>query len=196
MQRPRTGRQAGGFQPSGASRGSRIYGRVACSDGCGRLYMDMLRREELILAGGRVADVAGLLGEVVKRWGAPAAITCDRWRVNELRDALDAARFPRCPLIERGQGYRDGGEDVTDFRTATLRGRVVPVRSLLMRSAMGECRVTMDAAGNSKIAKYGAGKRSRGRDDAACAAVLAIAVGERRARSAPPRGPLRSAIVG
>ena len=40
-------------------------------DGCGRLYMEMLRRDELILAGGRVADVAGLLGEVVKRWGAP-----------------------------------------------------------------------------------------------------------------------------
>ena len=164
-------------------------------DGCGRLYQDMFRRGELAIAGGRVADVAGLLAEVVKRWGAPAAITCDRWRVNELRDALDAARFPRCPLIERGQGFKDGGEDVADFRTATLRGRVVPVRSLLMRSAMGECRVTMDAAGNAKIAKYGAGKRSRGRDDAACAAVLAIAVGERRARSAPRR-PLRSAVVG
>ena len=165
-------------------------------DGCGRLYMDMHRREELMLAGGRVADVAGLLGEAVKRWGAPAAIACDRWRVNELRDALDAARFPRCPLLERGQGFRDGGEDVNDFRTATLRGRVIPVRSLLMRSAMGEARVALDAAGNAKLMKFGAGKRSRGRDDAAAAAILAVAVGERRARSAPRRGPLRSAIVG
>ena len=163
-------------------------------DGCGRLYMDMLRRDELVLAGGRVADVAGLLGEVLKRWGAPAAIACDRWRVNELRDALDAARFPRCALIERGMGFKDGGEDVTDFRTATLRGRVVPVPSLLMRSAMGECRVTMDVAGNSKIAKFGAGKRSRGRDDAAAAGVLAVAVGERRARTAPRRR-LRSVIA-
>ena len=55
-----------------------------------------------------------------------------------------------CPLIERGQGFRDGGEDVNDFRTATLRGRVVPLRSLLMRSAMGEARIAMDAAGNSE----------------------------------------------
>ena len=164
-------------------------------DGCGRLYMDMFRREELILAGGRVADVAGLLGEVVKRWGAPAAIACDRWRVNELRDALDAARFPRCPLIERGQGFKDGGEDVNDFRTATLRGRVAPERSLLIRSAMGEARVAMDAAGNAKLMKFGAGKRSRGRDDAAAAAVLAIAVGERRARTTPRRR-MRSAVVG
>ena len=165
-------------------------------DGCGRLYMDMLRRDELILAGGRVADVAGLLGEVVKRWGAPAAIACDRWRVKELADSLDAARFPRCPLIERGQGFRDGGEDVQDFRTATLRGRVTPERSLLMRSAMGEARIAMDAAGNAKLMKFGAGKRSRGRDDAAAAAILAVAIGERRARTAPRRRPMRSAIVG
>ena len=164
-------------------------------DGCGRLYMDMLRRDELILAGGRVADVAGLLAEVVKRWGAPACIGADRWRVKELADALDAARFPRVPLVERGQGFKDGGEDVNDFRTATLRGRVVPLRSLLMRSAMGEARVAMDAAGNSKLMKFGAGKRSRGRDDAASAAVLAVAIGERRARTAPRR-PMRSAIVG
>ena len=165
-------------------------------DGCGRLYMDMLRRDELILAGGRVADVGGVLGEVVKRWGAPACIAADRWRVNEMRDALDAARFPRCALIERGMGYLDGGEDVRDFRTAVLRGRVTPPRSLLMRSAMGECRVTMDAAGNAKIAKYGAGKRSRGRDDAACAGVLAVAVGERRARTAPKPRRRRSALAG
>ena len=165
-------------------------------DGCGRLYLDMLRRDELAIAGGRVADVAGLLAEVVKRWGAPAAIACDRWRVNELRDALDAARFPRCPLIERGQGFRDGGEDVNDFRTATLRGRVIPHRSLLMRSAMGEARVAMDAAGNAKLMKFGAGKRSRGRDDAAAAAILAVAIGERRARTAPRPRTLRSAVVG
>ena len=148
-----------------------------------------------MLAGGRVADVSGLLGEVLKRWGAPAAIACDRWRVNELRDALDAARFPLAALIERGQGFKDGGEDVMDFRTATLRGRVVPVPSLLMRSAMGEARVVMDTAGNAKIAKFGAGKRSRGRDDAAAAGVLAVAVGERRARTAPRRR-RRSAVVG
>ena len=166
------------------------------SDGVGRLYMDMFQREELILAGGRVADIGGLLREVLDRWGAPACIGADRWRVKELADGLDAARFPRCPLIERGQGYRDGGEDVNDFRTATLRGRVIPLRSLLMRSAMGEARVAMDAAGNAKLMKFGAGKRSRGRDDAAAAAILAVAIGERRARTAPRRRPLRSAIVG
>ena len=85
--------------------------------------------------------------------------------------------------------------DVQDFRTAVLRGRVTPPRSLLMRSAMGEARVAMDAAGNAKLMKYGAGKRSRGRDDAASAGILAVAVGERRARSRPQRR-LRSALVG
>ena len=158
------------------------------SDGCGRLYMDMFARGELILAGGRVADVGAVLAEVLTRWGMPAAIVADRWRIPELRDALDAARFPAAALVERGMGYRDGGIDVADFRRAVLRGRVTPTRSLLMRSAMGEARVTMDTAANAKIAKYGAGKRSRGRDDAACAGMLADCRGRApRARSATSR---------
>ena len=170
-------------QPDLATRGLR--------DGCGRAYLDMHRRDELILRGGRVADVPGLLREVLARWGRPACIACDRWRINELRDALDAAGVPRVPLIERGQGFKDGGEDTADFRTATLGGRVRPVPSLLLRSAMAAARVTMDAAGNAKIIKT----RSRARIDAASAAVLAVAVGERRARTSPRR-PLRSAVVG
>ena len=152
------------------------------SDGVGRLYCDMHRRGELLLAGTRTPDIHAMLREVLTRWGAPSCIVADRWKLPELQDALDAVRFPRCPLVERGQGFKDGGEDVRDFRTATLRGRVTPVPSLLMRSAMGECRVAMDTAGNAKISKYGAGKRSRGRDDAAAAGVLAVAAGERRAR--------------
>lgn len=160
-------------------------------DGVGRLYQDMHRRGELVLAGGRVADVAAVLGEVLRRWGAPAAVTCDRWRIAELRDALDAARFPLAALIERGQGFMDGGEDVRDFQTAVLGGRVTPPASMLMRSAMGEARVVLDTAGNRKLVK----SRARGRIDAASAAVLAVAVGERRNRGRPQRR-LRSAIVG
>ena len=156
-------------------------------DGCGGRYRDMLKRGELILAGGRVADVPALLKEALARWGTPAAVVADRWRIPELADALDAVRFPRSRLIERGQGYRDGGEDVRDFRAAVLRGRVTPTRSLLMRSAMGEARVSMDPAGNCKLCKTGNGRRTYARDDAAAAGILAVAVGERKARI-PKRG--------
>ena len=151
-------------------------------DGVGKRYMDMLARGELILAGGRIADVPMLLTEALNRWGTPSAVVADRWRIPELADALDAVRFPRSRLIERGQGYKDGGEDVRDFRTAVLRGRVTPVKSLLMRSAMGEARVAMDPAGNCKLTKTGNGRRTYARDDAAAAGILAVAAGERKAR--------------
>lgn len=156
-------------------------------DGVGARYGTMLARHELILAGGRVADVPALLREALARWGTPAAVVADRWRIPELADALDAVRFPRSRLIERGQGFRDGAIDVRDFRTAVLRGRVIPARSLLMRSAMGEARVSMDGAGNCKLCKTGNGRRTYARDDAAAAGILAVAVGERKARI-PKRG--------
>ena len=67
--------------------------------------------------------------------------------------------------MPRGQGFRDGGEDVRLFKTAALSGRVIPRPQLLVRSALSECRLVRDPAGNSKIAKAGEGKRRRGRDD-------------------------------
>ena len=164
-------------------------GKRGTLDGVGRLYLEMYRRGELILEGGRLADVGALLREVLERWGRPAAVVCDRWRIAELADALDRESFPSAALLARGQGFRDGGADVLAFRQAVLGGRVTPRRSLLMRAAMSEARVAGDAAGNFKLTKVGAGtgKRSRGRDDAAAASILAVAAGEREAARAPRR---------
>ena len=149
-------------------------------DGVGRKYLDMKTRGELILSQGRVSDLEDLLNDVLKRWGAPAALICDRWREDELRDALDKISFPACPLIIRGQGYLDGGTDVRDFRRAILSGLVHPARSMLLRYAMGEARVTMDPAGNCKLSKNSqGGRRLRARDDAAAASILAVATGYR-----------------
>ena len=171
-----------GDNPDLAERGLR--------DGVGRLYIDMAKRGELILAEGRVPDVPALLVEVLERWGDPAAVVADRWREAELRDALEACGFPRCELVTRGQGFLDGGQDVRSFRQACLRGRVTATTSLLMRSAMSEARVVSDASANWKLAKGGEGKRHRARDDVAAAAVLCVAHGYRRAGSSvrPARG--------
>ena len=65
---------------------------------------------------------------------SPTAIVCDRWREGDLRDALGKLRWPRVALVTRGQGYKDGGEDVSDFRRAFLRGDVTPLPSLLLTS--------------------------------------------------------------
>ena len=166
------------------------------ADGVGNLYVRMVERGELLTAGRHVADVRALLAEVLDRWGRPAVIACDRWREGDLREALDAIRFPLAELAIRGQGFRDGGEDVRTFRKAIIGGAVAPSRSLLLRAAMGEARAIGDPAGNWKLAKKTeGGRRAEARDDAAAAAILAVAEGMRRHARAPRRR-LRSALAG
>lgn len=157
-------------------------------DGVGRLYVDCAERGELMQTGGQAVALAPLFQAALARFGRPSAIAADRWRVAEAHDALKAARVPVCPFLERGQGFRDGAEDVRAFRRACMEGRVVPVVSLLMRSAMTEARVVSDPAGNAKLAKQTeGGRRLRARDDAAAAAILAVAAGSRQ-----PAAPARS----
>ena len=154
-------------------------------DGVGSLYQDMAKRKELMRAGEFVSDVPFLLSESLRRWGRPLAVVSDRWREGELRQALSDARFPLADLSLRGQGYRDGGEDVRAFRRACLAGHVRPVRSLLMRSAMSEARTVSDDAGNAKLSKKTeGGRRDAARDDAAAAAILAVSEGIRRGAGA------------
>ena len=102
---------------------------------------------------------------------------------------LKAARVPVAALEVRGMGFKDGGEDVRTFRRAVLERRVTPLKSLLMRSAISEARVATDPAGNAKLAKQGeAGRRTRARDDAAAAAIVAVSAGIRRMKQGGGRG--------
>ena len=150
-------------------------------DGVGRLYSECHRRGELILCGGAAVSVVDLVIEARERFGPPVAIASDRWREAELRDALQAAGIPPATLELRGMGYKDGAEDVRAFRRGCLEGKVTPVRSLLLRSAMAEARTVSDPAGNSKLAKNAeGGRRLRARDDAAAAGILAVAAGVRQ----------------
>ena len=150
------------------------------ADGVGDLYRRCAERGELLQAGSRVSDVSELLRHALERWGRPAIIVADRWKEAELRQALERVGFPLTGLVVRGMGYKDGGEDVRRFREACLDGRVSPVRSLLLRSAMAGARTVTDEAGNAKLAKGGEGRRQRARDDAVAAAILAVAEGSRR----------------
>ena len=150
-------------------------------DGVGQLYQLCARRGELIQCGGAAVDIPELLAAALERYGRPDRIVTDRWREPELRDALRRAGIPRAALELRGMGYKDGAEDVRGFRRACADGRVIPCRSLLLRSAMGEARTVTDPAGNSKLAKSTqGGRRARARDDAAAAAVLGVAAGVRQ----------------
>ena len=154
------------------------------ADGVGNLYVRCAERGELVQAGARVSDIGALLGEVLERWDRPAAIVCDRWREQELRQHLDAIGFPQAALVTRGMGYRDGADDVRRFRAAALDGHLHPRMSLLMRSCMAVARLVTDPAGNAKLAKGGEGRRIKARDDATAALILAVAEGQRGGRGA------------
>ena len=164
-------------------------------DGVGAVYQKMHARGELIIAGRRVSNVGALLREALTRWGTPGVIVADRWREAELREHLDRIDCPLTGLAVRGQGFRDGGEDVRLFRKAILDGKVAPSKSLLLRAALLEARTVGDPAGNHKLAKNTeGGRRAHARDDAAAAAILAVSEGCRRSASPAPR-PIRSQIA-
>lgn len=122
-------------------------------------------------------------------------IVCDRWREGELREKLEKINFPITSLEFRGQGFKDGGVDVRIFRKACAAGNVRPERSLLLRAAMSEARVVGDPAGNEKLSKLTQdGRRARARDNAAAAAILAVAAGMRRARTTATSAPVRAVV--
>ena len=177
---------ASAYFPSGQLDAFACFPRVpslqkrGLADGCGNAYLEMAKRNELIIMGERVSDIAELLRESRRRWGDPVAITCDRWREAELIQELEAVGFPVVPLITRGMGFLDGATDVRAFQKACLAGKVHPLKSLLLRSAMSAVRLVTDPAGNSKIAKGGQGRKARSRDDAAASSILAVAEGSRR----------------
>ena len=151
-------------------------------DAVGDLYERMADRGELILCPGPDVPAEFLLAECARRWGHPAAIACDRWREGELRRGLDDAGYPLAALNLRGQGFRDGGEDLRLFRREVGRGRVRPGVSLLLRAALAGAVAVVDSAGNEKLATSSAGgRRARHRDDALASAIVAVAEGARRA---------------
>ena len=165
-------------------------------DGVGALYRRMFERGELVVTGGEAVDLREFVELAVERFGLPSAMAADRWRVRELVDILAGLRVPRVPLAERGQGFKDGAEDVRDFRRACIEDRVTPASSLLLTAAVGEARTVSDPAGNAKLAKASqAGRRRRAKDDAAAAAILAVSLGSRRTSRSRRKG-FRWAVAG
>lgn len=157
-----------GTQPTLEARGQ--------ADAVGDLYSIMHKRGELLLMGDRTVPLAQFLRAMLGKVEGEniAAIVCDRFKQSEIADGLDAIGN-RAPVIWRGMGFRDGGEDVERFRRTVFDGKVAASANYLLRHAMAEAAVQIDPAGNSKITKG----RSMGRIDAACAAVLAVAEGAR-----------------
>lgn len=146
------------------------------TDGVAGRYVEMQDRGELSVLGDKTVPVAPWLVEVMRHVADQQviAITMDRYKQAELGEAISRAGI-RAPLVWRGQGFRDGGEDAERFRRAAFDGLVKAAPSLLLRSAFADTVCLRDPANNIKIAKA----RSTGRIDAAAASVLAVAQGAR-----------------
>ncbi|MFC0158888.1 terminase large subunit domain-containing protein [Mameliella alba] len=146
------------------------------TDGVAGRYVEMEERGELTTLGDKTVPVAPWLIEVMRHVEGEqvTAITMDRYKQAELGEAIARAGI-RAPLVWRGQGFRDGGEDAERFRRAAFDGLVKARPSLLLRSAFADTVCLRDPANNIKIAKA----RSTGRIDAAAASVLAVAQGAR-----------------
>jgi phage terminase large subunit-like protein len=182
---PRSGRiEAGGAFP--ATPGLRDRGE---SDGVGSRYVEMQQRGELETVGENIVELGQWLASVARRVEGQslACIVGDRFRHAEFCEALQKANI-RAPFIPRGQGFRDGSEDIERFRSALFDGRVKSAQSLLLRSAFADAITIIDDAGNHKLTKA----RSNGRIDPACAAILAVGEGMRRA--ARPAKQARAAL--
>ena len=147
------------------------------ADGVARRYEEMHERGELTTLGDRTVPVAPWLVQVMAHVSDQpiAAITADRYKMAELSEAMQRAGV-RAPVVWRGQGFRDGGEDCERFRRAAFDGQIQASPSLLLRSAFADAVTLRDPANNLKLAKA----RSTGRIDAAAATVLAVAEGARQ----------------
>jgi phage terminase large subunit-like protein len=158
------------------------------ADTVGNRYVDMRERGELATLGDRTVPSAAWLAIVMGYAGGAevAAILADRYKQAEIGEAIDKAGI-RAPIIWRGMGFRDGGEDCERFQRAAFDGKVLSRPSLLLRSAFADAVIVRDDANNMKLTKL----RSNGRIDAASAAVLAVAEGARMtARGSRPSGRL------
>lgn len=146
------------------------------NDGVGARYVEMQDRGELATLGDQTVPVAPWLVNVVNHVAGEtiAAIVADRFKQAEVGEAIDKAGI-RAPMVWRGQGFRDGGEDCERFRRTAYDEKVKAAPSLLLRSAFADAVVLRDPANNLKLTKA----RSTGRIDAASATVLAVAEGAR-----------------
>lgn len=146
------------------------------SDGVGDRYVQMKDRGELMTLGGSVVPVEQFISKMLAHLdGYPiATICCDRFRQAEFVEAVAKTGARVVPTF-RGQGFRDGAEDVERFRRSVFDGKVKVAPSLLLRSAFADAVTLTDPAGNSKLAKG----RADSRIDAAAATILAVAHGDR-----------------
>lgn len=152
-------------------------------------YEKLLRSGCLRVARGRRVQPPGELVRAARQaWGHPEVIICDRFRLNELRDAVNGT-----PLVSRVFRWSEAAEDVRALRKLASDGPLSCALSSrpLLTASLAAASVKNDDQGNTRLWKRDASNNT-GRDDAAAALVLAAGA---LSRAPQRRRPLRTAVV-
>ena len=152
-----------------------------------------------IATGKRVPPVGLIVREIYERWGRPARIICDRFRLAELQDEIG----PAGPYIESRQTrWSEASEDIRALRKMTKDGPLAverESRSILQASlsVAGDSRrdeLKNDDQGSFRLVKKSGDNCAR--DDAAAALLLAAGGWDRASRKGASTPAFESSIVG
>lgn len=121
----------------------------------------------------RVPRVSVLVDKLMK-W-RPTSITCDRFRLAELEDAVAA----RVPVLPRGQRWSEASEDIRSLRRQALDGPLSVDESSrgLLAASLAAAKIESDQQGSLRLIK--SSRSNCGRDDAVVSWVLACGARDR-----------------
>ncbi len=153
---------------------------------------------QLLEDGGQLVTVPGkrdpephhLHQAVMRRWGRPASVVCDRFRLKALKDAIG----PGIPIVPRVARWSEATEDIDSLRRIVRDGPLSCPKSShsLFEASLAAARVKSDDQGSVRLVKKDSS--NRGRDDVAASLVLVAGVFHRSEKNAAPRR-LRTALA-
>ena len=132
-------------------------------------YQSLADKGVLVLAKGlRVPPARLLVEQITKTWGRPSSIICDRFRLDELRDA----QVP-CRVESRVTRWSESSFDIRSLRAKTKDGpfSVAPDSRSLLEASLSVASVRNDDQGSFRLVKRASNNESR--DDVASALCLA-----------------------
>ena len=204
--RPIVGVDLGGSRAWSAAIALYENGRIECRAVCPGLpsIEDQERRDRVprgtyqLLAdqgvlvqstGLRVPPPKVLVNLITSTWGRPTAVVCDRFRLDELRDA----RVP-CRVLPRVTRWSESSFDIRALRARVKDGpfSIDPSSKSMMAASLAAAVVQNDDSGSCRLLKKGS--NNTGRDDIAAAFTLAAGLYERSMERGPSGG-LRHVIV-
>ena len=127
---------------------------------------------------------------ISETWGRPAGLICDRFRLDELRDA----GVP-CRVVSRQARWSEASYDIRALRSRTKDGpfAVSQCSRSLLAASLAVAKVRNDDQGSTRLVKNDTNNTAR--DDVAAAFVLAAGLFERTVERTAAAGKSRHVVV-